>query len=205
MSEGKFIVFEGLDGAGTTTQVFLLAQALREQNIAVEVTKEPTNGPFGATLRQIVEGRVQVDAYSLAVGFAADRSDHLCNGYNGINKALANGSWVICDRYLLSSLAYQHGQGIRFEEILDLNRNVRVPDLTVFLEADAAVCSERLWSKSQHSELFHDVDALRTIATNYLKAIEFSTTLFATHTVSADGPPDEVHLRIMKLVHSVLR
>ncbi len=197
MGPPRFIVFEGLDGAGTTTQSFLLAHALRRQGIATEVTQEPTNGPFGATLRQIIEGRLDVDPATLAKGFAADRSDHLHNRHNGIDKALADGSWVVCDRYLLSSLAYQHRQGISFEAILALNADVRVPDLTLFFAADPKTCAERLGHKSRHPELFHDLEALAAVADNYLKAIEVTKDRFPTVVVAADGTPDEVHGRVV--------
>src|ERR1700738_411689 len=116
MSIPRFVVFEGLDGAGTTTQSFLLAKALRRRGIPTEVTQEPTSGHFGAALRQIVEGRLTVDPLTLAKGFAADRSDHLHNESNGIEKALASGSFVICDRYLLSSLDYPNRRSVCFAD-----------------------------------------------------------------------------------------
>jgi dTMP kinase len=204
MSTPRFIVFEGLDGAGTTTQSFLLAQALGRRGVPTEVTQEPTSGPFGAPLRQIVEGRLKVDPVTVAKAFAADRSDHLRNGANGIEKALTEGSWVICDRYLLSSLAYQHRQGVSFEDILKLNEDIRAPDLTLFFAADPKTCTERLRSKSRHNELFHDLEALAAVADNYLKAIEVTKDRFPTVVVAADDPPDQVHVRVMAALEYLL-
>jgi dTMP kinase len=193
-------VFEGLDGAGTTTQIELLGRALRDRGHAVEVTHEPTDGPFGAVLRQAVEGRLRLDARTLAAGFAADRSDHLRNEVNGIEQALARGSWVLCDRYLLSSLAYQHGQGLALDEILDLNRPVRVPDLTLFFQADPETCVARIGARSDHDELFHALDTLRGVAESYLAAIDCVAEWMSVKTVSAEGSIDEVHQRVLDLV-----
>lgn len=204
MGVPRFVVFEGLDGAGKTTQVHLLTQALRRRGIPTEVTQEPTHGPFGAVLRQIVEGRITVDPITLAKGFAADRSDHLRNDCNGIEKALASGAWVVCDRYLLSSLAYQHGQGVSFDEILKLNEDIRIPDLTIFFAADPQTCAQRLGTQSRHSELFHRLEALATVATNYEKAIEVTKDRFPTVIISADDGPEIVHRRVLAALAPVL-
>jgi len=200
----RFVVFEGLDGAGTTTQIERLGRALRDRGLVVEVTHEPTDGPFGATLRQAIEGRLQLDARTLAAGFAADRSDHLRNAVNGIEHALARGAWVLCDRYLLSSLAYQHGQGLAIDEILDLNRPLRVPDLTLFFEADPETCVARIGARSDHDELFHALDTLRQVADSYVAAIDAVAEWMPVETVSAEGSVDEVHERVLELVTRVL-
>jgi dTMP kinase len=200
----RFIVFEGLDGTGTTTQIHLLARALRAEGRTVEVTAEPTNGPFGAVLRQAIEGRVRLDPRSLAVGFAADRQDHLRNETNGIDKTLASGSWVLCDRYVLSSLAYQHGQGLAFDEILAFNQPLRVPDLTLFFEASPETCSRRIWEKTRNDELFHELDTLRTIAHSYDEAIDATADWMPLRRVSAEGSVDEVTARVLDAVRPLL-
>jgi dTMP kinase len=204
MGTPRFVVFEGLDGAGKTTQVHLLTQALRQRGIPTEVTQEPTNGPFGAVLRQIIEGRLTVDPTTLAKGFAADRSDHLRNDRNGIEKALAAGAWVVCDRYLLSSLAYQHGQGVSFEEVLKLNEDIRIPDLTLYFAADPKTCAQRLGRQSRHPELFHQLDALATVADNYQKAIEMTEVRFPTVIIPADDGPEIVHRRVLDALAPML-
>src|SRR5579864_7294663 len=107
---GLFIVLEGLDGAGTTTQLVRLAERLRRAGERVVATAEPTDGPIGALIRQALrrrlvhrDGRALTDE-SLALLFAADRVDHVAGE---IEPALARGQHVLCDRYVLSSLAYQ--------------------------------------------------------------------------------------------------
>jgi dTMP kinase len=158
---GRFIVFEGLDGAGTTTQMTFLANWLFEQNVAVETTKEPTSGPFGGVIRQALDKRISLDAETLALAFATDRSDHVKNPIHGINKILLDQRWVLCDRYLFSSLAYQSAAGISAEWILKINQPARSPDLTIFVDTDAEVCMERIHSRSSHDELFHDQAVLQ--------------------------------------------
>ena len=107
---GRFIVLEGIDGAGTTTQCARLAARLRAGKAPVRTTREPSDGPVGATIRQILAGRV-VGAGGRAPGwatmallFAADRADHIDAE---IEPFLSTGGTVISDRYDASSLAYQ--------------------------------------------------------------------------------------------------
>ena len=114
---GKFVVYEGIDGSGTTTQAARLASYLRGRGVPVCETSEPTRGPFGAVIRQALEGRLEVDERALAVAFAADRYDHLFSTDRGIVDRLKAGTWVICDRYVLSSLVYQTANGMTAEWI----------------------------------------------------------------------------------------
>src|SRR4051794_39709628 len=108
---GRFIVIEGLDGAGTTTQTERLATRLREEGHRVLTTREPSDGPVGMLLRQALTGRLTLPGAhapladeTLALLFAADRTDHLASR---VEPALGRGEVVLCDRYVLSSLAYQ--------------------------------------------------------------------------------------------------
>src|SRR5690242_1367991 len=106
-----FIVLEGIDGSGTTTQAARLAQTLQARGARVHATREPSTGPVGRLLRQALTGTlvaderpVQLDFCTLALLFAADRMDHV---RREIEPALARGEVVISDRYDLSSLIYQ--------------------------------------------------------------------------------------------------
>src|SRR6185437_14469754 len=107
---GRFVVLEGIDGAGTTTHVGLLAERLRSERIPVRATREPSDGPVGVLVRQILTGRVVIPGgrapgwQTMALLFAADRMDHV---ESGIAPFLAEGGVVLSDRYDASSLAYQ--------------------------------------------------------------------------------------------------
>lgn len=132
---GRFVTFEGLDGAGKTTQVRVVAEALGARGIEVEVTREPGGTRLGERLRAILLGdeRIIPDAELLLL-FAA-RAEHV---QTRIRPALGRGAWVLCDRFTDASYAYQGGgRGIPAERISVLESWVQDelrPDLTVFLD-----------------------------------------------------------------------
>lgn len=185
VGRASFIVFEGLDGAGTTTQMHRLAAWLRELMIPVETTSEPTTGPIGSVIRQVIDGRLAMDPDTLALMFAADRSDHIKNPVRGIEKTLDQGTWVISDRYVFSSLAYQASSGISTDWIVEINRQVIAPDVTIFVDTDPAVCMERIRSRSQRDELYHHEDKLRHALGVYRKVLDLPQ--FAGHLFVVDG------------------
>ena len=132
----KFIVFEGIDGAGKTTQIQLLKKALEEMGTSCYVTAEPTTMPSGKAISEALSGRVQVTTHQMAEMFARDRVNHNIDAEQGINKMLANGMTVISDRYYYSSLAYQ-GAELGFDPVAKLNlenKDIRTPDLCIFLD-----------------------------------------------------------------------
>ena len=141
----RFIVLEGLDGAGTTTQAALLADALRLRDLRVCLTAEPTSGPLGRVLRAHVAGELSLDPVTTALAFTADRSDHLTRV---VRPALTAGEWVVCDRYLLSTLAYQGAEGVDRQRILDASAGFEVPDLTVFLDVPESDLAQRLATRA---------------------------------------------------------
>ena len=106
MSEkkGSFIVFEGIDGSGKTTQINLLKQKIEALNIKCLETREPSDGPIGVMIRQCLTGRMQMDEAALAALFAADRLDHINNGTNGLKNKLEDEICVISDRFVLSNM-----------------------------------------------------------------------------------------------------
>ena len=173
-ADGRFIVLEGLDGSGTTTQVERLAEALRAEGHRLRVTREPSNGPIGTQIRLALSGRLGLPRQrgaltedTLALLFAADRLDHLAAV---VEPALQRGEIVLCDRYLLSSLAYQ-GSALPMEWVERINARARAPDLTVFLEIDAATAARRRASRGGEAELFEADERQARIARQYLEAI----------------------------------
>jgi dTMP kinase len=171
MRTGAFIVVEGLDGSGISTQIGRLRRWLASRDVTVEVTKEPSPGPLGAVIRQAIEGRVALGEKVLALAFAADRLDHLENDVKGIRQHLDAGRWVICDRYVLSSLAYQGAADVDTDWLVAINKFVLEPDVTVFIETPAEVCAERIQLRSSSLELYHDVRQLEKVQQVYRKAI----------------------------------
>ncbi len=166
MTRGKFVVFEGLDGAGTSTQIELLANSLRLKGIDVSVTREPTDGPVGRLIRQVLRREVELDAAALALLFASDRLDHL-EGDDGVKAALDAGHWVLSDRYVLSSVAYQAADGLDPAWVVELNRRAIAPDLTIFIEATPEVCMERIHGRGARLERFETLERLRQVVAHF--------------------------------------
>ena len=140
-----FVVLEGIDGSGTTTQLPRLVAHLGARGRAAVATREPSTGPVGQLLRQVLAGQHRLtdgaafDGRAMALLFAADRRDHLCRE---IEPALAAGSDVVSDRYLLSSLAYQAEEAER-DWVAGLARGVRRADLTLLLDVPIPVAAAR--------------------------------------------------------------
>ncbi|MCB9665125.1 MAG: dTMP kinase [Alphaproteobacteria bacterium] len=195
---GSFVVLEGLDGAGTTTQAARLTERLEAAGHVVLRTAEPTGGPIGRLLRTTLQGGDgAADRASLPWLFAADRADHLART---VEPALAAGRWVVSDRYVPSSLAYQSLD--RPLDLVDgLNRWFRLPDLTVFVHAPVEVCLARIAARGEAVELFEERETLTRIAAAYevvLPLLEARGARVAR--VDGTRSVDEVAARIWQVV-----
>ena len=172
---GRFVVLEGLDGAGTTTQSRLLGEALRAAGRAVHVTAEPSAGPAGALVRQVLQQRLgggrggAFDAHALALLFAADRLDHAAAE---IAPRLAEGCDVVCDRYTLSSLAYQGLTTGDLAWVEAINGRAPAPDLTVFLRVRPGLALGRRQAAGTTPELYEVAAFQRRVARGYERALE---------------------------------
>lgn len=179
MTAGVFVVLEGIDGSGTTTQAALLAESLRARGCTVVLTREPTSRAIGTLIRaalqhQLVlpEGHtVTLPPASLALLFAADRLDHL---EHVVEPALARGAVVISDRFDLSSLVYQSatdpdGAGA-LEWLRRINERARRPDLTVVVDVPAEVAEERRRLRGGVAELFEQRTLQERLAASYTTA-----------------------------------
>jgi dTMP kinase len=161
---GALIALEGIDGAGTTTQARRLADALDGRGVTVHLTREPSDGPVGRLLREILAGQhAPTDATTLSLLFAADRADHI---QREVEPALAAGRVVVSDRWYHSSLAYQ-GAGEERAWIAQLNRRARPPDLTIFLRVGPDVAAHRRAASQRPDELFDALAMQRQIALGY--------------------------------------
>jgi dTMP kinase len=199
---GRLIAIEGLDGAGTTTQIQRLHDRLSAQG-AVHVTHEPSEGPIGLLIRMALEHRLVVDAATLAALFAADRMDHLyhTDGAPGIAALLRAGAFVLTDRYHLSSLAYQ-GMDLDWTWIWDMHARCIRPDLTLYVDVPVAVCMERIArGRGDHFDLFEDQDILARVQQSYATSIaRLRETGEQIQVVDGHAPPEVVHRRIWEHV-----
>jgi len=170
---GRFLVLEGLDGAGTTTQSRLLAEGLRRAGRRVHLTAEPSGGPAGALIRQVLAGRIGgggdgFDPGALALLFAADRLDHWSVE---IAPQLARGRDVVSDRYALSSLAYQSLATGDPRWVEALNSRAPPPDLTILLRVRPAVAGRRRFAESGRRELYEVPAFQRRVARSYERGL----------------------------------
>jgi dTMP kinase len=164
----RFLVLEGLDGAGTTTLAGMLAEALQGRDLRVRLTAEPTDGPFGQLLRRHVRHEVTLDESTAALVFTADRADHLASM---IRPALARGRTVVCDRYLLSTLAYQGASGVDPETVLGASEGFEKPDITFFLDAPHEVRAGRMADRASRDR-YEEPGVQGRLEASYLSAIE---------------------------------
>jgi len=138
---GILIAIEGIDGAGKTTQVQLLGEALREAGLPVVLSREPTDGPWGRKIRESAQnGRLTLEEELHA--FIEDRKEHIAST---ISPSLERDQVVILDRYFYSTVAYQGARGADHNVLLrDMKSFAPVPDIVFFLDADPAVAVSRI-------------------------------------------------------------
>jgi dTMP kinase len=212
MIEGHFIVLEGIDGSGTTTQSARLAERLRDKGLPAHTTREPSDGPIGVLIRQVLTGRVVTPGphgsraptwATMAALFAADRLDHL---EAEIHPNLYDGVSVICDRYDYSSVAYQTVSGGGSDDItswvLELNRHARRPDLTLVLDVSAEVAAERRGMRSGGPELYEVGEMQVALAELYGKIDELFPNDRIVHIdahQSVEGVAEAIWAEVMKL------
>ncbi len=161
----RFIVLEGLDGAGTTTQMKAVAEAFDQAGVHCHATFEPTSSPLGNLVRSVLRKEVATTPLALAMLFSADREDHLHHPITGIVEKLTQGTIVVSDRYLFSSLAYQSVE-CGFERVSMLN-DFPVPRFVVYIDTPIEDCLERIESRDNGRELFEKQEFLAKVRDNY--------------------------------------
>lgn len=157
-SRPLFIVFEGLDGSGKSTQISMLRDKLKLMGRKVYVTAEPTNSGIGGDIRDTLSNNYKREPAELAALFLTDRISHNVNPVWGIQKFLKDGIDVISDRYYYSSFAYQ-GLGTDVQWIIDMNINcpqILKPDLCIYLDVDPKRCKQRVDTERAHLEIFEN-------------------------------------------------
>ncbi len=152
----KFIVFEGIDGAGKTTQITLLGKALEERGIKCKMTCEPTALPSGKEIRRALSGELKRTPEEMAEMFVLDRELHNTHPEQGMDKMREDGFTVISDRYYYSSLAYQ-GSVLGFDKVAALNldnEKIKTPDICVFLDLSPEKSLERIGTRGEATEIY---------------------------------------------------
>lgn len=201
-----FIVFEGLEGSGKSTQVGLLASKLKEQGKEITVTREPGGTRIGELIREITHNRQNVDLTAVAESYlmAASRAQHV---REIIKPALERGQIVICDRFLDSSLAYQgFGRELRDEVIENLNKlavNDVLPDLVIFLDLLPQQGFKRRNGSDKIDRLdLQQQDFYRRVYEGYKKLARKNKNRYFT--VDSSKPIEQVAQKIWEKVKSYL-
>jgi dTMP kinase len=211
-NDGVFVVIEGIDGAGTTTQASRIASFLRSRRRLVHVTREPSGGPIGSMIRLVLTQRLTMASHNrdeaMALLFAADRLDHV---ETEIAPLLRDGYVVLSDRYELSSIIYQSAAARDEEERRELvawirscNRYAKRPDVTIVVDVDPAVAEERRRARGGASELFEEPDLQARLARAYLRAEEITPDAKIVH-VDGNGDMDSVTAAILKVLGPFVR
>ncbi len=160
---GTFIVIEGADGAGTTTQAEKLVEELD-----AHYTAEPTGGKAGEKVDEMISSG-DYSAEAIALMFAADRLVHL---EEEIIPRLEKGETVICDRYYHSSLVYQAALGADYDWVKSLNRNALRPDLVFILDISADTGMGRIEERGSDDNIFENLDFQEEVVTRYRRLPE---------------------------------
>lgn len=191
----NFIVLEGIDGSGTTTQLRRIAELMGKNKIPHIVTAEPTSRPEGALIRRILRGELDAEPGTVAYLFAADRYQHVF-GTEGLLAAVKAGKTAICDRYVLSSLAYQ---GIACGKELPalLNAAFPPPGLTLFFKIDPELAIRRVDTRN-HLEIYEKLHIQKRVAAAYEEALaEAAAKGWKTALIDAEKPVDDVTRQIV--------
>ncbi len=194
---GCLVVFEGIDGTGKSTQVQLLAQYLRERGYEVVTDYEPTRGPWGMKVREaaLAGDRLGIDEEIDCL--LQDRREHV---RDVIEPALARGAWVLLDRYYLSMMAYQGASGVSVEDLREWNEAfATVPDIAFWLDISLETAVERMRVRGNGADAFEHEPFLQACM-NIYSAMEMPW----LHRVEADAGIDEVHRRVLDLLHEEL-
>ncbi|MBP7096966.1 MAG: dTMP kinase [Spirochaetia bacterium] len=186
----RFVAFESIDGAGTSTQLALLRGRLEAAGIPHWITAEPTALPTGRLIREALRGDFPASPGTIARLFAADRHEHLY-GPDQVLERLARGEWVLTDRYLFSSLAYQ-GTACGDDTPWELNRGFPLPSLVLYFEIDPEISLERIRSRPDR-DIYETLAFQRALAAAYEDAFaRWSAGAFRLERIDASRSPDEV-------------
>ena len=163
-----FWVLEGLDGAGTTTQLKNLEAYMQDKGLPVFRTAEPTIYETGKFIRRVLSGEVKVPQSTIAYLFAADRDNHINNPEYGIISHLQKREVVISDRYFFSSFAYQ-SIGFDPDAVMMLNSRFPYPELVLYVDTPVEDCISRIDSRGSDKEIYEKRDYQTKVRENYEK------------------------------------
>jgi len=163
--EGKFVVFEGLDGSGQSTQAGLLREFLMEKGFNVILTKEPTlDSEAGKKVRKILDKEIKVSPKEIQELIVEDRKKHL---EKVIVPTLKEGKIVISDRYFFSTFAFGSADGLDLDWLIGINNQFLYPDIIFLLKVSSSLCMERIKNRGNRMDLFEKEEKLSEVWKTY--------------------------------------
>jgi len=194
---GKFIVIEGLDGSGSSTQIFRVTDFLKETGKKIHITKEPTNNLIGGLIRGQLSGDWKSSPECLQLLFAADRAHHL---EKEIIPLLKKGVTVISDRYFFSTVAFGSAEIKDRKWLININDRFILPDLTILIKVSPEICIKRMRESRFRIELFEERKKLEKTWRGYEKlAKEFDNIKI----VNGERNIQEISYEILNLIEKV--
>ncbi|MBI5332351.1 MAG: dTMP kinase [Candidatus Aenigmarchaeota archaeon] len=190
-----FVTFEGIDGSGLSTQAALLNDYFIKNGMQCVLTKEPTNNIIGGIIRAGLRDEWKTSNLTIQNLFAADRSHHLATE---IEPALKKRQHVICDRYILSTIAFG-ALDVPIDYLKQINSLFRKPDITFIIDVHPAVSLERMKKARYHVEMFETEQRLTQIRQNYLALKNFFPTTFI---IDGNNTIEQVQKDIIKAIRT---
>lgn len=216
-TKGKFIVIEGNEGSGKTTQTKLLGEYLSKKSIPFHMTKEATDGPIGKLIHsEYLSGNRKADNRILNTLYVADRLDHITNTEDGMLYKIKDGINVVSDRYYMSSAAYHSSffyddpkeckrAMIDILHMNEINMELMVPDITLYLKTSADLCYERVTNRADTPEIFDNLESIKKLSYCYDQAAGYLRSR-GENIIIVDGnnAEDVVHNNIVGIIDQII-
>ncbi len=196
-TKGLLIALEGPDGCGKSTQAKLLSKWLKSEGYEIEMTKEPTDNQIGLTLRDSLNGKIDISLEAEALLFASDRAQHI---QEVIKPALEKGKIVVTERYLHSSLAYQTSRGLPRKWVELINKYAVDPNLTIFIDIPVEIGYQRTNFEGKSDVFESDLDLQKKVRKTYQKLAKEEKMPLIDGTLKEK----EVHKKIINEVKKVI-
>ncbi len=201
-----FIVFDGIDGCGKSTQISMLHDYLfkKDKKIRILTTREPTSGKYGRKIREMLTAHEDPysDSDTLLDLYIKDREYHLENTIKPFLKGdEGNISIVLCDRYYYSTIVYQHAQGVELNKVISMSKEFLKPDLAVILDLNPETALHRI-SKDRIIEKFEKIEFMKRIRDGFLKLKDVLDDNIVY--IDTSGNEEETFEKIKKEVDKVL-
>ncbi len=196
---GKFIVVEGLDGSGKSAQIELLINYLKEKGKDVIETREPTmESEAGRKIKQALKKEIIINPLELQGLYVQDRKEHL---ENKVVPALIAGKFVVSSRYAFSTFAYGYSDGLNVDELVGMNKNFLLPDLTIIIDVKPESCIERIEGRGTPKELFEKKEKLEKVNVIYKKIpVMFENVIMINGERPIEKVSNDIKKEIIKLL-----